>query len=106
MGGPGRFGPSRKKEAAPNLAGQLLIGYSIAIVIRNEVMLLQAESRHNSWSTTSQLPCQILPREASAACGFVLTRHSYKARIGATLARSRQTGQTDLSRPVEPLGFR
>ncbi len=44
---PGRFGSSRKKEAAPNLAGQVLIGYSIGIVIRHEVMLLQAESLHN-----------------------------------------------------------
>ena len=72
---PGRFGSSRKKEAALNLAGQLLIGYSIAIVIRHEVRLLQAESRHNCLSTAWQLPCQILPREASAVCGLVLTAH-------------------------------
>src|SRR5271165_607924 len=44
---PGRFGSSRKKEAAPNLAGQLLIGYSIAIVIRDETVLLLAVWPHN-----------------------------------------------------------
>ena len=35
--------------------------------------MLQAESRHNCLSTAWQLPCQILPREASAVCGLVLT---------------------------------
>ena len=40
-GGPGRFGSSREKEAAPHLAGQLLIGYSIDFVIRDRAMLLR-----------------------------------------------------------------
>jgi hypothetical protein len=53
--GPGRFGSSRKKEAAPNLAGQLLIGYSIAIVIRHDAMLLQAEIATELLGTTLQL---------------------------------------------------
>src|ERR1700682_6017686 len=71
--GPGRFGSSRKKEAAPNLAGQLLIGYSIGIVIRDEGLLLQAVLLHKYCSATWQLPCQIISRGASAVCGLVLT---------------------------------
>jgi hypothetical protein len=63
------------ERGRPGLAGQLLIwqedciyGYSIGNVIRSEAMLLR---RH--WiardlrSRTWQLPCQIIPREASAA---------------------------------------
>jgi hypothetical protein len=52
----GRFGSSRKKQAAPNLAGQLLVGHSIAIVIRHEAMLLQAESRQNCWRPHCSCP--------------------------------------------------
>ena len=43
---PGRFGLSREKEAALDLAGQLLIGYSIEIVIRSGQKLLQLEWLH------------------------------------------------------------
>jgi hypothetical protein len=46
IAGPGRFGSSREKEAALNLAGQLLIGYSIEIVIRREPKLLQLKLLH------------------------------------------------------------
>jgi hypothetical protein len=37
----GHFGSSREKEATLDLAGQLLIGYSIGKVIRSEAILPQ-----------------------------------------------------------------
>jgi hypothetical protein len=54
----------------PDLAGQLLIGYSIGIVIRSGAVLL-----HSGWLASLQLPCQILSRASvRRASGFVHTR--------------------------------